>query len=306
MKNCIYLLIFFLSSSLLAQNDSAIIVIGTKCTMSPPKGFTPGVGFSGFQQPETGASIVVAEFPAPYKQLVLGFNGNALKSQGMKLEQSQDIEFDGRTATLMLVSQTLNNVNYIKHILLFGDSTFTVMVNGIYPESAKYLEESIKKAIYTVKYNPIQTVDGEQTADFKIDIKKSDLKFASFMQGSLIYTTDGKMPPETDDKTMLMVGSSFQNVAVDNRKEYCIKRVKSLPYGEKNVVEEINPITINYLEGFELVAYGFDKEKNKQLTYQTILYTEVGTYFIILGSTTTDFEKNLANYKKVARTFERR
>jgi len=306
MKNYIYLFLFFLSSAVFTQNASLQIVTGTKCSMIPPKGFIPGVGFSGFQQAESGASIVVMEFPAPFKQLVSGFNGNALKSQGMTLVQSRDIEFDGKTATVMLITQVVNNTNYFKQILLFGDSINTVMVNGIYPEAASNLEAEIKKAIFSVKYNPIQTVNGEQSAEFKIDIKKSDLKFASIIQGSLIYTSDGKMPPETENKSMIIVGSSFQNVAVENTKEYCLKRVKSLPYGEKNVVEEITPITINYIEGFELVAYGFDKENNKQLIYQNILFTESGTYYIILGTTTSDFEKNLIDFKAVARTFERK
>lgn len=306
MKNLIYLFLFFLSSSIFAQNDSAIIVTGTKCTMIPPKGFTPGVGFTGFQQPATGASIMVMEFPAPYKQIIAGFNGNALKAQGMTLIKSEDTEFDGRPATMMYIKQVANNTNYLKHTLVFGDSTFTIMVNGIYPESASGLEEEIKKSIFSIKYNPIQTVDGEQTAEFKIDITRSDLHFANYLQGSLIYTADGKMPTESENKSMLIVGSSFQNVAIDNRKEYCIKRVKSLPYGEKNVVEEIIPVTINNLEGFELIAYGFDKENQKQLTYQTILYTDAGTYYIILASTTSDFEKNLIDFKEVARSFERK
>jgi len=306
MKNYIYLFLFFLSSAVFTQNDSLQNVTGTKCSMAPPKGFIPGVGFSGFQQAESGASIIVAEFPAPYKQLVSGFNGNALKSQGITLVQSRDTEFEGKTATVMLVTQVVNNTNYFKHILLFGDSSYTVMVNGIYPEASSNLEAEIKKAMFSVKYNPIQTVNGEQTAEFKIDIKKSDLKFASFMQGSLIYTSDGKMPPETENKSMIIVGSSFQNVSVENRKEYCLKRVKSLPYGEKNVVEEITPITINNIEGFELTAYGFDKENNKQLTYQVILFTETGSYYIILASAESDFEKYLLGFKEVARSFERK
>ncbi len=306
MKNYIYLLLFFLSSSVLAQSDSLLLVTGTKCSMNPPAGFIPGVGFTGFQQASSGASIMVSEFPAPYKQISAGFNGNALKAQGITLVEHRNTEYNGKDATIMLVTQVVNNTNYFKHILVFGDSTFTVMVNGIYPEWSSAMDAEIKKSIFTVKYNPIQTVNGEQTAEFKIDIAKTALQFANYLQGSLIYTADGKMPTESENKSMLIVGSSFQNVAVDNRKEYCMKRVKSLPYGEKNVVEEINPVTINNLEGFELIAYGFNKENIKQLTYQTILYTDAGTYFIILGSAISDFEKNLSDFKEVTRTFERR
>lgn len=306
MKNYIYLLLLFFSSSIYGQTDSLVNVTGTKCSMVPPKGFTTAVGFNGFQQPETGASILLMEFPAAYTQIISGFTADALKSQGMDVVQKQTIVHAGKDATMMLVNQRVNNTDYIKHVLLFGDSTFTVMVNGIYPAAANDMESEIKKAMYSVIYNASNAVSGEEIANFTVDISNTGFSFAAYLSGSLIYTPDGKMPTESVNKEMIIVGTSFQNINIENRKEYCIARLKSLPYGEKNEATEINPITINDLQGYEIVADGFDKQNNKQLIYQVILFTDSDSYYIFLATTDGEFDKNLPLFKSVAKTFARR
>lgn len=60
------------------------------------------------------------------------------------------------------------------------------------------------------------------------------------------------------------------------------------------------------MSGYEIVGEGITKSSGrKELVYQVMLFTDNG-YYIILGTTGSDFDQNLELFKKVARTLKRR
>ena len=58
---------------LLGQTGKHIKISGTKCSLIPPDGFIAATNFSGFQNAETGASIMINEMPANFQQSRLVF-----------------------------------------------------------------------------------------------------------------------------------------------------------------------------------------------------------------------------------------
>lgn len=60
-------------------------VPGTGVRLAPPPGFVAATNFTGFQQDETGASIMVMALPAPFPKATEGFNAAGLKTQGITL-----------------------------------------------------------------------------------------------------------------------------------------------------------------------------------------------------------------------------
>src|SRR5579863_3418302 len=67
------------------------LVRGTKVKLVRPEGFTDAKRFPGFQQDETGASVVVMEVPGPFKKVTAAFTAAGLKQGGMKLKERTDI-----------------------------------------------------------------------------------------------------------------------------------------------------------------------------------------------------------------------
>jgi hypothetical protein len=53
------------------QQEKPTRILGTKCSLIPPPGFTPASTFSGFQNTETGASIMINEIPARISLLLM-------------------------------------------------------------------------------------------------------------------------------------------------------------------------------------------------------------------------------------------
>jgi hypothetical protein len=301
----IKLLISFLVFCLFAagQTENHKAIPGTKYSLVPPTGFIPSTSFSGFQNTELGASIIVTEIPAPVQTLTESFTADALKAKGMTLISKQSIDLNNSKATLIKVSQQAGGTTYLKQILVFGDSKKTVLVNGIYPETNKNIEEQVKTSLLSTSYNESQKDNPLEAVKFKIDISGTQFKLAKFVSGSLIYTTDGQIPT---DKPTLIIGNSTEKVVTQNRKQYCIDRLKKLPRGDLNKVKEINPIQIDNLHGFEIIAEGKNKDSKDELIYQVILFDSTDNYFIILGMTSDEFENNLQVFKSLAKTFTRK
>lgn len=278
MKNRLLLPLLFLAQITFGQAEKLIKVSGTKCSLIPPTGFVAATSFSGFQNTETGSSIMINELPAPYQSIVEGFTKEALKTRGMTLISKETIDFNNSKATLINLTQPANGTTYIKQMLIFGDTKGTILVNGIYPETAKDIEAKIKEALLSTVYSAAQSDNPLDVAAFTVDIKGTDFKLVKYISGSLLYSTDGKLPTENPT---LIVGNSIAKVPTQNQKKYAEERLKKLPGGENNVIKEINEITIDNLTGYEIIADGKTKEDKPELVYQVMLFNDKGDYYII-------------------------
>lgn len=303
MKIRLLLSFLFLGQIVFGQTEKLTKVSGTKCSLIPPSGFVAATTFSGFQNSEIGASIMINELPAPYQSLVDGFTADALKTRGMTLISKHEIDFNNSKATLINVTQPANGTIYIKQMLVFGNTEVTILVNGIYPEASKDIELKIKDALLSTVYNASQHENPLDAASFTIDIKDTDFKLIKYMSGSLLYSTDGKTPTE---KPTLIVGNSIAKISTQNQKKYAEERLKKLPGGELNVIKEIEEITIDNLKGYEIIANGKTKDNKTELVYQVMLFNENGDYYLIVGQTKENFDSYLETFKKVARTFRRK
>lgn len=296
-KNLLIALLLF-TISFNAQTTEHILIPGTKLSIIPPKDFVLATNFSGFQNAEKGASIMVSDLPTSYTKMSEVMNKDALKTQGMVLLNKEIIDFNQAKATLIFASQESNGMTYNKQILLFGDENNSIMVNGIYPEKFKNLEREIRTSLLSSLYNKDQKENPLEAVNFTIDISNTAYKFVKYMSGTLLYSEDGKFP---SDKGIFMAGNSIGNVQTQNLKQYSIDRLKKLPYGEKSKVISVNEIAIDNLNGYEIIA----SNDRDEIVYQVMLYPKSG-YYIILGQAADNKNQNLETFKSLAKTFRQK
>jgi hypothetical protein len=283
------------------QTEKLVKVLGTKCSLVPPSGFIAATNFSGFQNEALGASIMINELPAPYQTLVDGLTEASLKARGMTLVNKQVIDYNGAKGTFINVTQSANGTTYIKQMLVFGDTNNTVLVNGIYPKAAAAIEAEIKEALLSTVYNSAQNDNPLDAVTFMLDVKDSDFKLVKYIFGSLLYSTDGKIPTK---KPTIIIGNSISK-APSNRKQYAIQRLKKLPGAEKSVIKEIKDVVIDNLKGYEIIANGMAEGK-PELLYQVMLFNDQSDYYIFVGQSREDFKQYLASFRKIVRTFKRK
>jgi hypothetical protein len=282
-------------------------VRGSKVFIIPPDGFISASNFLGFQQNQSSSSIMINEIPGPFSITTKGLDENGLKTQGMTLKDKQVVKVNGYDG-LFLKTEQFAYENYItKYVLAFGNNDFTVMIVGLFPKKFKAIENDVIKSLYSAVYDPDVQIDIAGSVNFGINVENTKMKMAKLIMGSLVYTVDGKVPTDSDDKTFFQVGMSLSPVEVNDRKLYALNRVRKMPFDNLEIDEhEINKIEIDGITGYEIVAYGTNqKSKDKELIYTTMLYTDNG-YYLLNGTAKDDFGNNTILFRNLTRTFKRK
>jgi hypothetical protein len=181
------------------------------------------------------------------------------------------------------------------------------MINGTFPKELTELNKDVTESMFSVIYESDLIIDPLSSVSFAVNTENTKLKFGKNITGMLLYTTDGKVPTESTDKTSFIVGLSLANVQTIDKKLTSINRLKRMPYTNLKIDEnKINEIEIDGISGYEIIAEGLNKQNGaKELVYQVMLYTDNG-YYVIVGTTGNDFEANLDLFKKVAKTLKRK
>lgn len=314
MKKLLFLFLCFFTLETFAQKRSInnklstehIFIPATKIAIIPPPNFAKAVGFSGFQQAETNSSILIAEIPAPYPEMVKSFTAENLKTRGVILIKTEDISFQNTPAKLFITKQSANGMDFSKTVLVFGDSKRVILVNFLYPENDKTLAEQMDKTISSLVYQSTKQVTPLEEANFKINTADTKFKFAHSLSGSLIFTSDGQLPPADTDKAFLSVSQILINTStVLDKKILAIETMQKFPNGKKTKIEKVSTIEIDGLTGYEVIGTGENEKGQKELVYEVMLFSN-SSYYTIVGISPTQFDSYLQVYKSIAKTFERK
>ena len=161
----------------------------------------------------------------------------------------------------------------------------------------------IKKSLLSVYYDKRRVVDPLEGIKFSINVSNSKFKFANTMSGTVIYTVDGQVPPQSVDKTMLMASNSIGSGDMKLNKGFAIERMKNLPVKTYVNENEIIEVEINGLKGYELISYQNPENNINDFTYMIMLFDET-SYYMIIGIAIDDVETNHELFKTIARTFK--
>jgi hypothetical protein len=278
---------------------------GTKVSVIPPKGFTDGLNFLGLQQTESGSSIMILDIPGPYSETSKGITKENMLSKGVEMKKIETLTINGLPAIFATGTQNAYGNIYTKFILVFGTDNETIMINGVYPENLKKVGDEIKKSMLTVFYEPDKRINPFEALDYSIDISETKLKFGKSMSNSLIFSVDGQVPTASNDKTNLIVAKSFSQITAEDKKLFCINRLKQTPIEIENI-EYTNEITIDGISGYEIYAKGKNKKSSEtENIYQVILFSDK-LYYILFGTTNDETDKSIEDIKKAIETFRRK
>ena len=278
---------------------------GTKVSLIPPKGFTDGINFLGLQQTESGSSIMILDIPGPYSETSKGITKENMLSKGVEVKKIENLTINGLPAIFVTGTQNAYGNIYTKFIFVFGTDIETMMINGVYPENLKKVGDEIKKSMLTVFYEADKKINPFEALDYSIDVSETKLKFGKSMSNSLIFSVDGQVPTTSSDKTNLIVAKSFSQITTEDKKLFCINRLKQTPI-ETEKIEYTNEITIDEVSGYEIYAKGKSKKTGEtENIYQVILFSDK-LYYILFGTTNDETDKSIDEIKKAVKTFKRK
>ncbi len=285
-----------------AQEKQLLAIPGTKYQMHAPAGFKLAVSFSGFTNDSLKASIMVSEMPTGFYNIAAGFTKEKLSSSGLKLISSDSLSIEKQKALILEVSQEVGSINYLKKILLFGDSTKTTIVNGIFPSSLPELANPILSSILSIQYNSKLDDNPMHAVNFIIDSTGSGLLLAKYQNGTLLFSRDGKIPTYSPT---LIVGSSFSSQIISDKKQFALDRLKQLPGGLNAQIQSLIPVKQGNLDGFEIVSRAnIYSSREEGLLYQCLLFDKNGNYYMVVGLANIEMTKNLQIFRKMTESLQ--
>lgn len=274
-----------------------------------PEGFDDAADFHGFMQRESMASVMVMHVPGPFSEVSGGFSDEArLAQQGVQLLQNESLTVEGRSAALTHLSQSAAGIEVKKWVLTFGNEEETMMVMATFPASEeKRLSAPLKEIVLATKLDDAPLLAPGEGLGFTL--ADSELLQPSRGLGGakmLTLTKDGETQSGPPEDPLLIVGRSFSTAPKSERREYAVGRLfYTAGTGVENILST-EEITIDGLEGFEVVADGIDTETGIALRVYHVMLFDEGSYILIQGLVGADrSDRYLPEFKRLARSFTR-
>lgn len=287
-----------------SQRQNYTAVRGTKISLIKPEGFTEAETFPGFQQTDTGASIVITEMPAPYSQIASTFTKENLKARGMTLLGKQNVTIDDYKGQLLQVTQVAHFTTFAKWIAVFGDATATVILVASLPQEMEdTLSEPLRDSLLSAKWQKNKVLDPFAFLNFAIDTTPN-LKFTQRVQNMLLYTKSGVIPTKSPEEPLFVVGPALSNIEVINQKQFSEKRIAQTEQVKNLAIDTSNEINIDGLSGYEIVARALDVETNTPLVVYQVMLFKGKTYYIMQGIVGSKLKTEYVDdFQKMARSF---
>lgn len=263
--------------------STGVLVPGTHVSLDPPPEFRTATTFTGFEH-ECGASIVVAELPTSYAELVAGFTDEGLAGQGVTNVSRAQITVDGRAATSISGKQTIQDILFFKGIVLTGTDESTAIVTGNVPVRTCESEvgDSIVDAITSFSFDPDRLIDPEAGLPFTLE-PQAPLVFAGTFVNGVIYNTSGKVPSADVDEPTLIVASSFGISAGDDLETTAKAQLATTATLQDIHVESAEDVAVGGLEGVRLFAKGTRTSGSTKVFIDQVLLRQDKGFTILLG-----------------------
>lgn len=193
-----------------AMAQERLAIPGTTVSLVPMKGFTAATGFAGLQNPQTKASVLVAELPAeahPALSTLFGSLDSAkanFAKQNVIVEAREEIDTAAGTVPLLSGSQAFGGVTFDKWMALFK-GTKTVMITVQSPDSADLDDDDVEAMLKTVTLGAEpSTADKLGSLPFQVT-PGEPFRIVDTFGGSSVLMTSGPLNADPSGKQPMII-----------------------------------------------------------------------------------------------------
>ncbi|MBB4601176.1 hypothetical protein HNQ93_001463 [Hymenobacter luteus] len=271
-------------------------VAGTQVWLVPPAGFTATPGLPGFRRGEAVLQVYDVKGGNYYRQAA-GFNQARFAARGGKVLDFREVPgaYPARLARVQL-TPTQESVQ-----LLFGDSTFAVLLDARYPAADTALATALRRSLLTATYQKASGAGPASLAGavFGLDEKKSPFALAEIRAGQYLYTLGGQRKPDDGPEptvTVLTLPYNPSLTAADISQQALSRRTGLAGYTARKMSSaKVNDLVTYETEGFAQL------QGQRVLVYQQV--SIIGSTAVALqGLARQDFEAALAQFKSLTHT----
>jgi hypothetical protein len=299
------ILSFLLFCNILFVNNSfaqkRTEVGGTKVSLVPPAIMQAADKFYGFQNDTMMASIMIMEVPLKMQEMVKDFaDKKKVKEKGMTVISNKTVTISGKKFALIKMKQTAADVDFIRTILFYDNDSTTIMINGACPETQTALVAEIEKAVLSTEISK---------TDYALDVKKTriDVEGTIFknierpMGPSITMFSVDKVRPSKNPYLMLFVMSTVTEAEEQASKGE--KQMKKQNWRKELSEISTKPLEIKGFKAYETTAKAKNEDGTTELLYLVMYYSDKETVHLD-GLAKSDFDANIALFRKIALTFK--
>jgi hypothetical protein len=287
-----------LGTSNFLSAQSSINIPGTHLSIIEPPGYRLTDKFKGLEKSNDIFIKVYDPYNTNYIKYARTFTRESLENGGSEVQDYKKLNISGYQAKY---AELQNNVGGKSYFLVFGDSSFSVMVVGSCAANHDIDDRQMKAALLSITYVRNMKTDPLAGAFFNIDDNGSPYRFANCKNDYYIYTSSGKPGDEYSGESIVSVlpftseytvgdetiaraiASSYQQYGITDAKT---KKETQVQIGELNAMEvEVNA-----------------KIDNKKAVIYRLTLVDGKKAILILGIATSDFDHNMDEFRKLSHT----
>lgn len=269
---------------------------GTRVFIIPPAGFTPSSSLPALESEDEGLIQAMDMDGGNFHINAANISPENYAAAGVEVFDYQETEVNGFPAKMAFVQADPQTKMFN---LVFGDSTFSVNVMGLFPTESAAMGEKIKTALASIFYDKSFKVDLFSIVPFKLDDSGSLFKFAHSFTSSFVYSLGGikkdsykgepfmtVVPMPREGETLQQLGDGMANITESRSvRNVDSSDVNGLPSLRREIHGTMNGEAIHIYQ--HIVAIGRDA-------------------VVIQGITEKDFNKFLPEFKKLSNTIRAR
>ncbi|RSK43314.1 hypothetical protein [Hymenobacter perfusus] len=284
-----------------AQTTEARAIPGTQVWLVAPPGFGPATGFAGLRRGEAVLQVLDLKGSNYYRQAA-GFSPARFEARGGKVLDFKEVSGTAYPARLVRVrlSPTQESSQ-----LLFGDSTFAVLLDARYPAADTALATAMRRSLLSATYRKANETGSPSTADmvFSFDEKKSPFALADLRAGRYVYALGGQRKADYGTEPLVTVTTHAYNpsiTAADISQQVLGQQTGLTGYTARKMASgKINDLVTYETEGFAQLL------GQRVLVYQQV--TVIGSTAVAMQAIARqDFEATLTQFKSMTHTITAR
>ena len=261
----------------------------TRLMVSGPQGATVNKKLGGFDDEERDYTIRLSVVPMPFNMDFRNEIVSKLGSYAIAPLYTRDVNIDGiqggyyfGTESIPSDDDSEEQQTILKHMICFGDDTYTWVVAASFPESQEEeLSQLLLDSVMSTKINSedFPEIRGNEFG-FSI-IKPPGLKFCKGWGEKYVLTSSGEFPVKSIEECF----AKFEELPLleplekDNRLNYTKSLLKAAPTITVNKISLEQKITVDDLPGYEVIGVGReDLSQTPIFLFSAVLFDEKSVY----------------------------
>jgi len=291
--------------------------IGSRIGLVPPPGMVMSKGFSGFEDPDKHAAIIINTLPGvAYSEMEKTPLPDVLERQGLTDGKREPIQLGIGTGFLIIGNLVAYNTHYRKWLLVVPADNFTLVVNVMVPEAdSTYSDDVVRAALTTLALRgSVPETEQLSLLPFKIG-DLAGFHIGDIIPGRAVILIDAppfpkltatQGVPEFNLDVRLMIAAMPGGPIQDSDQAIFARDAFDSIAGIKNPqITMAEPIRINNQRGFETVAQAKDSRTEADIKVVQWLRFGSGGFLQMVGITLANlWDKELSRLRTVRDSIE--